>query len=332
MLDDMKLYDNFVDASPQGSLFHKSWWLDAVAPDKYKIVYIKEKDNILAAWPLVQRKIMKISMILEPQLTPILGIMFAPSSKSKYSESLSEEIRLITKLIDILPKHSYFYQRFHREFTNWLPLYWANFKQTTRYTYLIDNLSNLDLVWENIRSNTKRKIRKALRQGIKVVTNVALEEFLKINEMSYKRQGLVVPYSKEYVKAIDAACQKNNARKIFFAIDSEYKLHAAVYIVYDNRVSYYLMGGADPDLRASDAHYLALWEAIKFASTVSQSFDFEGSMHSNIEPVFRGFGGVQASYMEITRGNCFLHSTFTALRYAWSRGGIPSLICSKLIN
>lgn len=329
---DMKLYDNFVDASPQGSLFHKSWWLDAVAPDNYQIVYIKEKDNILAAWPLVLKKKLGISMILLPPLTPALGIMFAPHCKGKYAENLSEEIRLTTKLIDLLPSYSYFHQHFHREFTNWLPLYWANFRETTRYTYIIEELGKLDLVWENIRTNTKRKNFKASKHGIKVVTNLGLEKFLKINELTYNRQGLPVPYSKEYLRRIDGACEKHNARKIFFAVDDHNQVHGVVYLVYDNKTAYYLLGGGDPNLRKSGAQYLALWEAIQFASTVSQSFDFEGSMHSNIESVFRGFGGVQKPYMRITGGNRFLDLAFDALKYVWSKGGIPSLVCSKLLR
>ena len=41
MINEMQLYDNFVDSSPQGSLFHKSWWLNAVAPNNYKITMTK---------------------------------------------------------------------------------------------------------------------------------------------------------------------------------------------------------------------------------------------------------------------------------------------------
>lgn len=324
-------YDDFVASSPQGSIFQTSWWLEAVAPGKYTLLLIKEHEEILAAWPLVFKRIWGLNLILVPQLTPRLGIMFAPSRKQKYSEQLSQELDLMGKLLKLLPRHLLFYQRFHPLFTNWLPLYWAQFKQTTRYTYVIEDLSDLSLVWENMRADTKRKIKKAQKQGLKVVTDLSLDKLLDVNELTYKRQNLPVPYSREYVKRIDQACQNHRARKMFFAVDSDNRVHAAVYLVYDHKTAYYLFGGADPELRGSNAHYLVLWEAVKFAAQVSRSFDFEGSMHPNIEHVFRGFGGVQKPYMEITRGNYFFELAFAAFKKAWNKGGVVSAICSKFL-
>lgn len=332
MKAEAELYDRFVDSSPQGSIFHKSWWLDTVAPDNYTILTIKSNEEILAAWPLTFRKLAGLNLILPPQLTPRQGIMFTPPHKMKYSEQLSDEMELISRLINLLPDHSLFYQRFSAEFTNWLPLYWAGFKQTTRYTYVIEDLSDLNRVWDNIRYSTKRKINRAEKHGIKVVTDLSLDKLLNLNEMTYKRQKLTAPYSREYVNRIDKACKKNNARKMFFAVDESGQIHAAVYLVYDQKTAYYLLGGGDPSLNNCDAQFLALWEAIKFAGQVSQSFDFEGSMHSNIEPVFRGFGGVQKPYMEITRGNCLIESAFTVFRNAWNKGGIASKICTRLLH
>ncbi len=332
MNDEMQLYDEFVDSSPQGSLFHKSWWLETIAQSKYQILTIKRNGEILAAWPLTFKKIAGLNLIMPPPLTPKLGIMFAPSRKMKYSEKLSDEIHLMSELLELLPEHVLFYQRFSVEFTNWLPLCWARFKQTTRYTYVIEDLSDLNRVWENVRYGTKRKINLALKNGIKIVANLSLDQFLDLNELTFKKQKLTVPYFREYVHRIDEACGKNNARKMFFAVDEAGQIHAAVYLVYNQKSAYYLMGGSDPALNTCGAHFLALWEAIKFAGQVSNSFDFEGSMYENIEPVFRGFGAVQKPYMEITRGNCLTESAFNAFRNAWNKGGIPSKICSILLR
>lgn len=332
MNDEIQQYDKFLDSSPQGSLFHKSWWLEAVAQGNYQILTIKRNEEILAAWPLTFKKIAGLNLIMPPPLTPRQGIMFAPSRKIKYSEKLSDEMSLMSELTSLLPKHTLFYQRFSAEFTNWLPLCWAHFKQTTRYTYVIEDLSDMTRVWEDVRHGTKRKINLALKNDIKIVTDLSLDKLLDLNELTFKRQNLKVPYSREYVYRIDEACVKNNARKMFFAVDEAGQIHAAVYIVYNQKAAYYLIGGADPALNTCGAHFLALWEAIKFAGQVSHSFDFEGSMYENIESVFRGFGAVQKPYMEITRGNCLIESAFTTFRNAWNKGGIPSKICNILLR
>ena len=332
MENNKSLYDAFVDSSPQGSLFHKSWWLDAVAPNQYTILSFEDKNGIAAAWPLVSKKVMHMKISMLPQLTPRLGIMFRPNRKLKYAEQLSEEMRLTIDLIELMPKHHFFSQHFNHQFGSWLPFYWKGFRQTTRYTYVIEDLSDLDMLWENIRSNTRRVIRKAIKQDISVITDLELHQLLDLNEVTFRRQGLPLPYSRQYVERIDAACKEHGARKMFFAVDSQNRLHAAAYIVYDQKSAYYLIGGGNPDLRNSQGQSLVLWEAIKFASTVSESFDFEGSMHSNIEPFFRGFGGLQKPYMEITRGSPFLNLGYSYAKKAWAKGGLMPYIIRKLLR
>ncbi len=332
MEDNKSMYDAFVDSSPQGCLFHKSWWLDAVAPDQYTILSIRDKNGLVAAWPLVSKKIMNTKISILPQLTPRLGIMFRPNRKLKYAEQLSEEMRLTSELIELMPKHSFFSQHFQYQFGSWLPFYWNNFRQTTRYTYVIEDLSNPDTLWEDIRSNTRRVIRKAIKQDIRVVTDLELDQLLDLNELTFRRQGLPLPYSHEYVKRIDAACKQHGARKMFFAVDSKDRLHAAAYIVYDQKSAYYLIGGGNPDLRNSQGHSLVLWEAIKYASTVSKSFDFEGSMHNNIEAFFRGFGGRQMPYLEITKSSPVPSFGYKCAKKAWRKGGFISSIIGRLLR
>lgn len=47
--------------------------------------------------------------------------------------------------------------------------------------------------------------------------------------------------------------------------------------------------------------FFLIWEAIKFASTVSKKFDLEGSMLEPVERFFRGFGTVQKPYFTISK-------------------------------
>ena len=73
------------------------------------------------------------------------------------------------------------------------------------------------------------------------------------------------------------------------AVDKEGNVHASAFFLYDNKTCYYLMAGADPKYRNGGAQSLLLYEGIKFAQTVSENFDFEGSVIEGIEKFFRGF-------------------------------------------
>lgn len=124
--------------------------------------------------------------------------------------------------------------------------------------------------------------------------------------MTFERQGRSIPYNKDVVKRIDDACSLGNARKIIGVQDLNGILHAAIYIIWDRNSAYYLMGGSDPKLRNSGAFSLCMWEAIKFAATVSSRFDFEGSMLEPIERFFRHFGARQVPYFNVTYRSKFL--------------------------
>jgi len=286
------------------SLFQKPWWLYAVCgKDNWNVVVVEKGGQIIASMPyyIVKRRGMRI--ITMPKLTQTMGPWLRPSS-AKYANQLAEQKDLMTALIEKLPAFACFSQNFHYSITNWLPFYWQGFSQTTRYTYVLEEISVTSRIWDGMLPKIRTDIKKAQnRFGLKVCTDLGIDTFLTINEKTFSKQGMQLPYSKNFVKRLDKACKEHNARKIFFAKDSDGRIHAAVYIVWDENSAYYLMGGSDPKLRNSGANSLCMWEAIKFASTVTQKFDFEGSMIEPVERFFRSFGAKQVPYFHITKTN-----------------------------
>jgi hypothetical protein len=105
------------------------------------------------------------------------------------------------------------------------------------------------------------------------------------------------------LERVEAACAPRDARTALFACDEAGRVHAVVYVVWDERAAYYLMGGADPRLRTSGASSLLMWEAIMRARRVTDVFDFEGSMLRPVERFFRAFGGHQTPYLDVIRAN-----------------------------
>ncbi|MGB8983390.1 MAG: GNAT family N-acetyltransferase [Anaerolineales bacterium] len=290
--------------SSQIPIFAQPWWLDAVAPGSWDEVRVERNGELYARLPytIVRRK--GFTLLSKPKLTQFLGPWLRPFT-GKYVNRLAEEKELLTELIQKLPPHDIFQQNFHYSITNWLPFYWKGFSQTTFYTYVIDDLSRPDEIWENMGKNIRTDIRKA-EKTLTVRDDLPLHTLLALNKMVFNRQGRALPYPPALVERIDQACATRNCRKIFFAEDHNGNPHAAVYIIWDNQSAYYLMGGGDPALRHSGATSLCLWEAIKFASTVTKKFDFEGSMIESIERFFRAFGARQIPYFHVSRSNSML--------------------------
>ncbi len=280
------------------SIFQQPWWLDAVAPNSWHSIEIIENDTLKARLPYIMHKKRGLTLLTMPTLTQTLGPWSAPS-QAKYAKQLSREKDLMTLLISKLPAYDYFCQNFHYSITNWLPFYWQGFTQTTRYTYVLEKLNDLEKIWSGFQENIRTDIRKA-QKILTVKTDLDINRFFNLNALTFQRQGKQIPYSLEFVQRLDAACIKHQASKIFFAEDAQGRIHAAIYITWDENSAYYLMGGADPELRNSGATSLLMWEAIQFAVTVTKKFDFEGSMIESVERFFRAFGARQIPYFQIT--------------------------------
>lgn len=281
-------------------IFLKSWWMDAICLDgEWDVKLVEENNQIIGAlvYYIVNNKI-----ITQPPLTQKNGIWISYPHNQKQVTRISYENKIIRNLINELEKeniHSY-NQNFDYSFQNWYQFYWRGYSQTTRYTYVIEDLSDLSKVYEDFDSNLRKQIRKA-EKIVTVKRGLNIEEFYKINKMTFDRQNMKIPYSLELLKRIDKECSSRKCREIFYAIDEEENINAAIYIIWDEEAAYYLMGGVNPDFIKNQATSLLMWEAIRYVSNYVNKFDFEGSMIENIEKFFRSFGGNYKAYFNIKK-------------------------------
>jgi lipid II:glycine glycyltransferase (peptidoglycan interpeptide bridge formation enzyme) len=295
-------------------IFSQAWWLGAVCDDAWDVCLVEKGGEIVASMPYVIKKRYGFKLLTHPSLTQNLGPWFK-SSQAKYSKILSQQKDLMEALIDQLPNYDYFNQNWHYSQTNWLPFFWRGFEQSTKYTYVIEDLSDIDQVWSDFQENIRREIRKAEnKHNIKVRTDLPIKDFITLNEMTFSRQGKVAPYSADFVIKIVEAAKNRNQCRWFIAQDESGQNHAGVLMIWDEQSAYYIMGGGNPELRNSGATSLCMWEAIKYASIVTQRFDFEGSMIEPIERFFRGFGAKQKLYFTISKTNSKLLTCYRFLQ------------------
>lgn len=281
------------------SLFQQPWWLDAVAPGAWGVVEVRSGGLLQARLPFVLGGRYGLRWIRQPLLTQTLG-PWVRDSEAKYCTALGRQKDLLFALIEQLPRHDLFSQNFHYTFANWLPFFWRGFTANSRITYVIDDLSSEEALWRALQENARREVRKASKL-VHVHDTQDLGQFLDLNAMTFSRQGKVLPYSRDDVARLDQACAERGCRKILLARDAHGRLHAGIYLVWDERCAYYLMGGGNAELRSSGATSLLMWEGIRFAATVTRAFDFEGSMGENLERFVRSFGGRQKAYLNVRR-------------------------------
>ena len=280
-------------------VFSQPWWLDSICgEDNWDVLLYEKGGEIWASFPYY----MKNNSILMPKLTQTMGPYIRYPKNQKYYKKLSWEKEIMNYFIDNLPNFDFFNVSFHYSVTNWLPFYWNGFTQTTRYTYVIDKNIDIEILSKNFETDIRRRRKKAENLGISVYESDDIKKFYELNNMTFRRQKLEIPYSFKFIDKLYKNLKYNNTCKIFFA-EYEKEIIAANFLIYDNDTVYYLMGGINPDKKDLGAMDVILYESIKFALKSGKNFDFEGSMIESIEKYFRSFGAIQKQYFQISKTN-----------------------------
>lgn len=282
-------------------VFSRDWWLDAACGDDWEVLLNEKNDKVYAAMPLYMPCKRIISM---PHYTQTMGVWFAAAADdAKYASLLEQRQAICKSFIEKLTPYRSFLQNFGHAFTDWLPFYWDGYSQTTRYTYILHDIKDTARLLSVMSRQTRRNLKNAEEYPITVRGGVSASDFLKIQALTFERQQKKNTQSSVVLRRIIDAARKKEQGDIFGGYDTDGRLHAVAFVVWQDSSAYYIAGGGDPALRASGAHSRVLWEAVKYVSQYTDTFDFEGSMIPGVERFFREFGAVQTPYFNISKGH-----------------------------
>lgn len=294
-----QIYHTLCECQYNIPIFSRDWFLDATAgSDNWDVLLYIENDTVLASWTYYLPK----KHITMPPLTQTMGIVFYDESIKCSSEKIFHKKREITeKLLVQLPDTKYFLQNFDSSFTDWLPFLWRGYNQRTHYTYKIDDLSDIDGLFLLVKDFIRKNVKKAENRYGLIFTEITdVDEYYRVLHKTFERQNIKYD-GKDVITSVYDAAYKRNQGKLFAVRESSGAIHAVGFLVWQKSCAYYLSGGADPRLRSSGAQAFLLWNMIKFASTVSDTFDFEGSIIKGVEFFFSSFASRQTPYFCITR-------------------------------
>lgn len=289
------------------------WWLDAVCSEgRWDVCLATDGGGkILGAMPFYKTRRLGLSVIQQPPLTSYAGPWLNYPQNLKPHKRLDFEKKVLDDLIRQLPRTAFFQQNFHPDVQNWLPFHWAGFRQTTRYTYLFDDLSDLEKIRAGFKNTLRTDLKKAAQAVEILQENDAAELLFQLHEMSFSRKNRRPPYSFETFQRLCSALAERRKATIFIARDKNKSVahlrgvphlgvpHAGLCLAFDERRASVLLAGADPTFKSSCAAWALFWKAMEFCSERGLSLDFEGSMERDIERGFRAFGAQLTPYHQI---------------------------------
>ncbi len=287
-VEEYRHWNELVKQSAQGTLFHTADWLKA-SGSPFRIYGCFKGGEMRGGLAI---GINGRQTADHPPLTPYLGIVFR-LAEGKYVTALSNDKEISLALArHVKNDFTSISCRFAPEVVDLQPFIWEGYASSVRYTYRLD-VGDLDRVWTNMEPSRRKNIRGAEKDGIAIENGAGFSSVFSLVENTFERQGEKVAFKNAAFRYNEILSEGNRCRA-FLARSNGGEELAAVYIVWDEKRAYYLLGGYDPQTSHHGAGALAMWEAIRFTRETLglREFDFEGSMIPAIERFFRKFGGV----------------------------------------
>jgi hypothetical protein len=307
---DRPAWDAHVRASPQGTPFSLSSYLDAFAAD-YSVL-VAESDGAIEAGLVLARG--ALGLRTNPLFVKHLGVLYAPFAGKPVSRA-SRERRAAAALVSALRRHASFDYTDSPDFVDWLPFHWAGFAQETRYTYRI--APEQTATWrEAADSRTRNDLRRAERAGLFPLDTMPTSAMVDLAAGTYRRRGARPPFNATRLAAAVDRLRAADMAEIVALADASGAPVAAALLVTDARAAFLTITGY-ADAAPPGATALTIAHAIERAHARGLVFDFEGSMIAPIESFYRGFGGTLTPYFRIWRRgplNAVKHAGYGAAR------------------
>lgn len=256
-------------------IFSQSWWLDAVCmPDNWDVWLCFYGDEIVAGMPYYMEERNGFRYIAKAPLTQNNGIIFAHGANSTSLSRQKSEERIVNEACDFIQELGVdvYEQQFLYDFNNWSPFYWNGYEATPRYTYVIEDTSDLSAVKASISRTHRKNIRKGTKNGI-LCKELHPDLFFQEHEKIFAKQGLPCPFSKELWLRLYKAVRDNGSGEILYATDQEGNITSLMFLVWDGRSAYPLLGGSVPEFQNLETYSMVTWESIKIAHEKGLAYD-----------------------------------------------------------
>lgn len=296
--EDYQIWDNFVNESPQGSIFCKSWWLETVSGGAFDLLVLTKKGVLKAGIPFCYKDSERYQIGVRV-FTPYYGLMLSPTEKQGYTAALSEDMDLQRKIIREFPTNVNINIAMHHDYTNWFPFYLSGYRQTTNYTYINKDIKSIENVWDNLRVNIRTDIKKAERNGLLFREVSSTDELWDLTVKTFDRQGLKTPLTKSLHDDLIRVTRDRDSGAVYLVCDEKGTVYSGAFVVWDSDSAYIVSSAADPNLRNVDVTSFMYRNVLKTVSQRVDKLNFCGSMIPGVERLNRAFGGIQTPYLRI---------------------------------
>ncbi|MGZ4951578.1 MAG: GNAT family N-acetyltransferase [Halobacteriota archaeon] len=274
LLEDKGRWDQFVETSPQGLLFHKWDFLKIVERhSQYRFLPygVFSGDKLVCIFPFFIGRDHGLTVMCSPlphaQIS-YLGPAFDPSVQALKATAQVEILDQMTdelcREIDKIAPNSVSFTTVPN-FIDVRSFIWKKYREHFRVTYTIDLESSLDEIWASFSKSCKRGIKKASTHSPEIQQTDDVSPLLDIWRKRFSELGVQVPLlSDSYLKEFVAAFPKD-VTVYNLIVDGKLATSIAWCVLQKERYHWWI-GGVNVRKDLSVTDYL-IWEVVQRAKS-----------------------------------------------------------------
>jgi hypothetical protein len=287
-------WDQLVEDSPQGTIFHRSVWLNTcgrLLGQDVRIFGCFQNDKLVGGCSFFVRNIfglLRIASSICP-MTPYGGVVLSIDKSGPDQENSSMEIMKLvcqamiayeydcTKLVNSPGLVDI------RAFT------WNGWNSGVRYAYCLDTGSDFQ-TW--VSPKAMSNIRRAMRAGIVVRQSNNISEYCRLFALTFQRQGIKPPVSESFLAQMFDLLRQQRSGEMWIAETASGDIASAEILVWDHKRAYAWSAASDTELRKTGAPSLLLYQefeelkrrGVKEYNLMSANFPRLASFNSSFNP------------------------------------------------
>lgn len=276
-------WDRLIKSSPQGFIYSRSFFLDAMC--SWDALIMGDYEYVM---PLPIRKKAGFHYIYTPFFTGQLGI----TGEQEVSESVCKEF------IQAIPSSFSFIDLQLNEYNDITGL--ENVHVKHRVNYIIALNRNYAAIATGYNKDAKKNLRQGIKQELSFADDISLKQVFELYKKAYGHLNKRIT-EKEY-EYFFSACSKAIELNLGFLCglkNPSGEIVAAAFFAKDDKRIYYLLGAPTAEGKKANATHILIDEVIKKYATTGLVFDFEGSDIPSVANFYKKFGPEKKTYPHI---------------------------------
>lgn len=276
-------WDNLVEASPYGTIFHTSPWLVSVGRDAgvtTDFFGAFDGDHLVGGCAVHSRPYggFFTSATTNLPLTSYGGVLIEFEDTISVRKKESDELLVINALLPAI-------ERAHPHLISLTmspllpdirPYIWQGWNASVNYCYIVSISGNFE---ERLSKSVRKALSKSRKEGIVARQKWDNDSFWELTLNTFRRQGLVPPYSRDMLFSLIDTVRRNNRGVMWFAETATGDVASGEIIIWDKKMAYSWTAVSDPQYMNTGAPTFLTCETMKHAQ--EQGFEHLNLMAAN---------------------------------------------------